>query len=207
MKSIMMIMAVVLATGSVASGYTYTIGPGECMTPGTLNNHESMLVQGGWGDRLNLFDYSSARIESTTALSHPWSSGHGISSLVVCDYSTLTITGGEISQLDVIANSKTTISGGTIEYLCGLLSGSIPAVPADKYIQFICKSYAYNTGARRLTGAWADDSLFSIQLMDTSPWPSGFTYDSINFTIVPEPLSLGLLALGGLLVRKHRRAG
>jgi hypothetical protein len=106
-----------------------------------------------------------------------------------------------------LANSqcRITASGGTIEYLYGQLSGSIPAVPADKYIQFICKSYVYNAGAQHLTGVWADDSLFSIQFIDTSPWPSGFTYDSINFTIVPEPLSLGLLALGGLFMRGHAR--
>jgi len=148
-----------------------------------------------------MFGYSSARIESTTHLTHPSSAGHGISGLFVCDQSTLTITGGEISQILAISQGRITVSGGTIEYLQGQLS-TLPTVPADKYIQFICKSYVYNAGAQHLTGVWADDSLFSIQFIDTPNYPT--TYDSINFTIVPEPLSLGLLALGGLLVRSRR---
>jgi hypothetical protein len=103
----------------------------------------------------------------------------------------------------VHSESHLALSGGRIDNLFGYLSLPVPALPADKYIQFICQSYAYNTGTKRLTGVWADDSLFNIQLVDTSPYPS--TYDSINFTIVPEPLSLGLLALGGLLARRYAR--
>jgi len=97
------------------------------------------------------------------------------------------------------------MSGGIVEYLYGRLVPPIPAVPEAKYIQFVCKSWDYNTTTKRLTGVWEDDSTFNIQLVDTSPWPNGFTFDSINFTIVPEPLSLALLALGGVFVRTRIR--
>jgi hypothetical protein len=161
-----------------------------------------MLVQGGWGDGLILFDYTSARIECTTPLHYLVG---GIWEMQTLAYSSATVTGGEFNTIYVGDYSRLTMSGGKLNYLYGELIPPIPATSADKYIQFICESYSYNSTTKKLTGAWADDSLFNIQLVDTANHPS--TYDSINFTIVPEPLSLGLLALGGLLVRKHRRAG
>jgi hypothetical protein len=75
----------------------------------------------------------------------------------------------------------------------------VPAIPADRHIQIICKSWEYDSITTHLTGVWADNSAFSIQL------DSFWAYDNMNFTIVPEPMSLGLLALGGLLVRRYTR--
>jgi hypothetical protein len=205
MKKVMTIVVVLCIACAAQASYTYTFGIGTDFGSLDLNGHESALVNGGGGDRLTLFDWTSARVDSTSHLVYPYFGGHGIPEIDALGYSNLMITGGEVGELHLGNYGKATISGGTIEYLYGQLAGSIPAIPADKYIQFVCKSYSYSPGTKKLNGVWADDSLFNIQLVDTNPWPSGFTYDSINFTVVPEPLSLGLLALGGLLVRRHRR--
>jgi hypothetical protein len=130
-----------------------------------------------------------------------WYIGGGIRDVKAFSYSTLTVTGGELGMLYVHDESRVTISGGMVEYLYGRLA-TLPSVPADKYIQIICESYSYNATTKKLTGVWADDSLFNIQLVDTSPYPS--TYDSINFTIVPEPLTLALLGIGAGLLRIRR---
>jgi hypothetical protein len=210
MKKMMIVtmIAVLAAAGPACADYTYTFGPGTYFGATSLHNYDSVLVNGGGGDSLTLLDYASALIGSTTPLSHPYvSGGYGIPDLNVADNSTLTIAGGEIGNVYAVGHAHITMTGGSVDRMRACLLPPIPpAIPADKYIQVICKSYSYNSSTKKLTGVWADDSAFNIQLWDSSPWPSGFTYDSINFTIVPEPLTVGLLAFGSLLARRLRRA-
>jgi hypothetical protein len=201
MKRVFAMVVVVIAIGTAASGaYTYTVGPGELTNPMSLHDDESMLMQGGWGVTLNMFDWSSIRIESTTPLGYMTG---GLWEMYMSSYSSATIVGGEINGINVSQHSHLTMSGGTLNSIHGTLYWPVPTAPADKYIQFICKSYLYNSATNRLTGVWGNDSTFAINLYDTPNFPT--TFESINFTIVPEPLSLGLLALGGLLVRRYRR--
>jgi len=42
-----------------------------------------------------------------------------------------------------------------------------------------------------------------VQLDDNSGWPTGVVYDSITVHQIPEPATMLLLSLGGLLLRKH----
>jgi hypothetical protein len=200
MKNVMTIVVVLCIACAAQASYTYTYGAGTNFGAKTLTDSESILVNGGGGDRLNLEDYAYARIESTSLLQYGVG---GIWLMPMYAYSSARITGGEFNTVYVEDYSHLTMSGGKVNYLYGELIPPIPAAPTSKYIQFICKSYSYSPGTKKLNGVWEDNSLFNIQLVDTSPYPS--TYDSINFTIVPEPLSLGLLALGGLFARQMRK--
>lgn len=211
MRSMIAILVMLTAASATLAdqqpSYTYTYGPGTNFEEKTLTGSQSILVNGGGGDYLTLFDWTRATITSTTHLVHPHQSGQGIQEISMGGYSRLTVTGGEIGELYIASYGNLVISGGTVEYLRCAIVPPIPAVPTDKYIQVICKSYSYNSGTKKLSGTWADDSAFNIQLVDASPWPSGFTFDSINFTIVPEPMTVALLAAGGLLVRRYGRIG
>jgi hypothetical protein len=204
MKRIMTAFMMMLASASGTSAYTYTYGQDTNFGSLDLSGSQSVLVNGGGGDELNLFDGSSARIESTTHVGQPRSSGQGIDRIFGYGSSNLVVTGGEIRFITLSSYAHLTLSGGTITTLEADVIPPVPAVAEDKYIQILCKSWAHPTGDM-VTGVWGNDSTFSIKLDNTSPWPSGFTYDSINFTIVPEPFSLALLALGGLLVRSRSR--
>jgi len=51
-----------------------------------------------------------------------------------------------------------------------------------------------------LTGNWLDGSGFSVTLLDQTGYDP--VYSNINF--VPEPATLALFGLGGLLLRKKR---
>ena len=51
-----------------------------------------------------------------------------------------------------------------------------------------------------LTGKWLDGLDFSIQLIDVA----GYTPTINNITFIPEPASLVLIGLGGLLIRRRK---
>jgi hypothetical protein len=52
-----------------------------------------------------------------------------------------------------------------------------------------------------LTGTWQDYSTFNIHLLDRQGYSP--VMENIQFTIIPEPVSLMLLAVGGMLIRKR----
>jgi hypothetical protein len=209
MKKVTILLALLAVASSAQAAYTYTYGPGSAFGTTFLYGTQSVLVNGGGGDRLVFSDYSSATILTTThQVFSPegwWITG-GIAGIDLYSHSTAAVSGGEIRAIAVNDNAHLVLSAGKIDQLFGQSTLPVPAIPEDKYIQVVCKSWNYNSGTKMLSGVWRDNATFSIQLVDTSPWPSGFTFDSINFTIVPEPLTLGLLAMGGLLARRLRRA-
>jgi hypothetical protein len=199
MKKVVIIVVILMAAGGTQAAYTYTYGPGTSFEYLTLSGTQSVLVNGGGGLDLRLIDYSIGRIESTSRTSH--SPTLGIGTVRVANSSSLAVTGGEIGDLRITGPTSATLSGGIINYLT-LASGTQGGTPD---IDIICKSWDYNSSTKLLTGAWEDDNPFSIQLREESPWPNGSAFNCIDFTIVPEPLSLSLLALGGLLVRRCER--
>ncbi len=205
MKRLVTILVVVLFAGGVAQGaYTYTYGPGTNFGSMGLEQNESMLVNGGGGRHLDLFYNSYARIESTPPLGTDYGGGVWAGGIWRIDASgsasRLEILGGEIGVLDVWNSARVWLYGGRI-----LTIESYQQAPTatDKHIDLFCKSYSYNTGNGMLTGLWGDDSAFSIHLVNVAGYTP--TIDNINFITVPEPLSLSLLVLGGLLARRRPR--
>lgn len=200
MKKMMVVLVMLAISGVTHAAYTYTYGPGTYSGSKSLNGTESILVNGGGVGRLTLFDYSVGRIESTSTLGQYTG---GMWEFQTAGFSRAEVTGGEFHVIYVSSDSKLTISGGSVYGMVGMLS-DLPAIPENKHIQFICKSYQYNPTNQCLSGVWGNDAPFSI-LLATSP---GYVnvLQSINFTIVPEPMTLGLLAFGGLLIRRYRHS-
>ena len=62
----------------------------------------------------------------------------------------------------------------------------------------------FNSTTRLLTGLWGNGDPFSIYLSAVPNSDYGYSpaIDNIKFTIIPEPASLILLAVGGLLLRR-----
>jgi hypothetical protein len=154
----------------------------------------------GGGHSLNLFGSSYARIESTPPLGTYY--GGGAWAGGIWDVSAggsggrLEVLGGEIDRLDVSGYARAWLYGGRINVLeTGQLTPQVDV---------FCKSYLFSPGTGMLTGIWGDDSSFSIHLVNLPGYTP--TIDNINFHLIPEPVTLGLLALGSLLTRRYTRA-
>jgi hypothetical protein len=142
--------------------------------------------------------WNDSRIEvryTSIPVNGNWYTG-GIADLNLGNTSHLKMLNGVIDVLDFRGDSTGEISGGSINYIRSIqLSGT------TKHITFICDVDSVNLTGNLLTGDWLDGKGdFSITLLDQSPYDS--VYSNIEF--IPEPATLALLALGGLLLR-HKR--
>jgi len=72
-----------------------------------------------------------------------------------------------------------------------VFEGTIPAGTwLVDYIDFEC------------TAPDIDAVIQLVQLDDNTGWPTGFVYDTVTIHQIPEPATIALLCLGGLLLRK-----
>ena len=120
----------------------------------------------------------------------------GIHTLDILDTTTLNYYGGETSLFTIWDNASAVFEGGRIDFIYSYQNVSLPN------IEMIVKEYDFNISTDVLTGLWADDSAFSIQLTDQSGYAD--VIDNIAFTIVPEPATLSIMCLGALLLKKRR---
>jgi len=178
------------------AAYDYVIEDGDDFGDLTLNNYETLLMTGGEGHHLNLSYWSQATIQNTDPLISEHNGGIWI--LNMYSHSVMNFSGGEVHELDIGNDATATLSGGLIERIY-----SYQVVAPDPHIEIICRDYSWDTLTNILTGTWVDDTTFNIHLYDHAPYDP--TIENIKFTIVPEPFSLLLLAVGGTILTRRRR--
>ena len=170
----------------------YNIGPGDDFGNLILTNTDTLFMTGGEGHNLNMGGWSTAIIEDTsTPLTGPFDGG--IWELNTASYSELTISGGEFNDLNVHHESLVHLSGGQI-------LNSLTVFNDTAWVHIY--GHGFNNdpfGGSPLTGFWADDTAFSINLVDSTI----STYDQIIFHEIPEPVSILLFGLGGFLIRRY----
>ncbi len=121
-------------------------------------------------------------------------------SIIAREFSSVYIYGGNFKTgIGVEDNSHIYIYGGEFgEYHSGL-----DAYSSSVIIDIFGYDFSYENigGQSYLNGKWEDSTPFSIKIDN---WFQPFsTADYINLHIVPEPCSLILLGLGGLILRKR----
>ena len=213
MKTVVQYLPVICVIASVSFGaFDHTIS--NTYEYDVKLENESLLVTGG-GAELIWAKYSSyVEIENTLPLQIDVG---GIADLSVDDSSSLNYFGGETDLLKVRNNATASLRGGRINYISSYQDADdLVQVGWDyennvpifrKHIEMIVRQWAYNSQTKVLSGVWNvdnnNDSLFdtfTIQLHNQTGYDP--VIDNITFTIIPEPLTLLLFGMGGILLRR-----
>lgn len=142
-------------------------------------------------------DQSSIEVWSTST---PLSNTSGVWSILIDDYSKLLYIDGRTSLISSYDSAQAILEGGQINRIRSFqYVGWIGRDWIGPHIEIICRDYV--SSPTLITGTWNADNdndgqwdTFSIQLLNQSGYSP---------VIVPEPVTLGLLSLGGLLIRKN----
>jgi hypothetical protein len=206
MKRMILIMSMVFSSVTLA-GYDFVVGDGG-LADLTLEGHQTLLMTGGAADSLSLMEWSSATILNTSPYS-VYPTG-GIRELGLGDYSHLEFYGGDVFEMNLGSFSTAALYGGKIQTIrtgqsAWKYEGQPPVIVPNPHIEIMCRDWLYNAANKRLTGTWGDYSTFNIKLIDVQGYSP--TIDNIRFTIIPEPMTMLLLGIGGLLVRQKRVIG
>ncbi len=192
MKKVFYILfvCVFVSTGLAYTYEIYTYSPSDILYTG-----ESILFddEGGMNE-LTLFNDSSADIHGTSDLKEGFG---GIWHIRLAGSSNLYMTGGQVHEIDFNNNAKAILYGGLIESIYSYQSTGNPHIKL--YYSGDLPTVQEIEGLDFLVGNWGNGDPFSIYLHDT-----GYdAYGNFEFILVPEPLSIMLLGLGGLLLRRR----
>jgi hypothetical protein len=190
MKKAIYILFLCFSVAMSFATYTYTIK--EYQTLPDLEDNETIFVtdQGG-GGLINLFDNSSMILEDTSTLEEGVG---GIWTIELMNSSSLYMSGGEVHMIDIGDYATAYLSGGLIQQIwSGQYTGTF-----GPHITIECLDHYYSDNTKLLTGHWMDNTAFSIYLIDVPNYSPAIQ----NITFIPEPATLMLLGLGGLLLRR-----
>mgnify|MGYP000324321666 CR=1 FL=1 len=181
---------------SAFGGYDYTISGGYSDDI-ILKNSQTLLMTGGGVYEITAKDFSVIEINNTAPFAIATG---GIANLIMGDNSKLVFSGGDVYRLNIGGFATAALSGGQINKIYSYQSTTIPNYM--QHIEIICKDYSFNSTTNKLTGTWADNTTFNVQLINQTGYSP--VIDNIKFTIIPEPATLLLLGLGGVLLRRRQ---
>jgi hypothetical protein len=199
MKRLLPLLGLILYTSVSVAGYDDGyISEGEYEYGVWVDNYDELIVIGGGADRIYAEDYGYLEVRYTST---PISHSSGIRDIGLSDYSELLYLGGATNVISIHDRATATLKGGQINYIRSFqkVINDVPNI--DLYCQ-TGWSWMYNTFGeiKGITGMWKNGSEFSIQFLDQSG------YDPVwkNIHVIPEPATLALLGVGGLLLRRKK---
>jgi len=155
-------------------------------------NSESLLVTGAGAEQIHAIFDSYIEVQDTAPLED---NVGGINGLNLTDSSLLNYYDGEMSGFRIYNDATATFSGGRIDYI-----SSYQDSDQIKHITFIADVDSIDLTGSLLTGNWLDGSGFSVTLLDQTGYDP--VYSNINF--IPEPATILLFGLGGLMLRRRK---
>ena len=212
MKRIFPLLLPIFCISVVFAGYTdgfITEGEYEGGVIWT-NNDPPLIVDGGGANTIELYDNGRLEVHST---SKPLDLlGGGVYDISRLNDGTLLYLNGVTNSIRLAGNATAVLKGGSINFIVSLQNvGYIfvgydgqgkPVFERDKHIEMVVKTHIYDSDIQMLTGTWANNDTFEIKLLDQPGYDP--VIDNIKFTIIPEPTTLLLLTLGGLLIRPRQ---
>jgi len=170
--------------------FDYTIS--DTYQGSVMLNSESLLVTGAGALQIFGSGESYIEVQGTDPLQQFVG---GIYDFGLDDFSILNFYDGEMGGFSIYDDATATFSGGRIDYISSFQDSDL-----IKHITFIADLDSIDLTGSLLTGNWLDGSGFSVTLLDQTGYDS--VYSNINF--VPEPATVILFGLGGLLLRKKK---
>lgn len=197
MKKVALLVTLLILCISAAKAdiiFDHTISDATGYEHGIFSlNSESLLVTGAGAYQIDGHGDSYVEVENTAPLQD---NTGGIFILSLIDFSILDYQDGETELLMIREDATATFSGGSIDYISSYQDSDI-----TKHITFVCDVDSISFVDSMLTGDWLDGKgSFSIGLMNQPGYDSA--YSNINF--VPEPATMLLLSVGGLLIRNKK---
>jgi hypothetical protein len=184
------------STLNVTQGDIYTVG---AMASSTVNISGQAQIRTLGVNEWSTVNISGGNVLGATATGYATlniSGGSVGGSVRVGDFSMMNMTGGEMSLLNVSEKAVVNLSGGIISEGIGSRSFE-PDVTINFYGYDLVKtSSGGKYGYGQVYGFYMDGSEFSVDLGEISQ-------TSIN--LIPEPSTILLLGLGGLVVRTRKR--
>ena len=195
MKRIVPYLLLVFCISVTYAGYDRVIGPGEYELLPIEWQSGLLLVNGGGADEIGVLNSAQIEVQSSSIpINGNWYTG-GIQYLDLYSTSHLDYFDGVTRQLTLRGNATAYFEGGRIDYI-----RSYQLSNQSKHITMVCDVESVDHTGNLLTGNWLDGSSFSITLQNVSGYDT--VYSNIHF--IPEPATLLLFGLGGLLLRRRQ---
>jgi len=197
MKRIILFLLFTCCVPVVVADYDRLIGPGEYeyfleWPSGVL------VVNGGGAEWIEVRNSAHVEIWSTSPLGY----NSGIWDIVLTKTSRLDYYGGETQELTIGQNAVAYLHSGRIDYITSMQFTSTTG--AGPHIDLYAQpgwSWLDDDWMKGIEGKWMDGSSFTIKFINHPNFDP--VYTNIN-VIIPEPATLMLLGLGGLLIRRKK---
>jgi hypothetical protein len=159
----------------------------------------TLVVNGGGGNVIEVRNSALIEVQSTST---PLGLGvGGIMDLVLKNYSHLDYYNGATQELAIRNYATADLYGGRIDYITSYQYAT------TTYINLFCQSgwsWIFDGQDKvGITGLWNNGLLFTIDFIDKTSLGFSPVWENIN-VITPEPTTMLLLGLGGLLIRRKK---